>query len=198
MLYWEHRCHPFCTLALFSCPFFKLRASLSCFYWGHHQYAFCTQWHNVSCFLYPECHCHTFCTEGTFILPSVLRAPLSCLQFPRAQLSCLLHWGHHYFAFCTKGTHFMPFVLRAPLSFLLYQGYHYHAFCTEGTIVMPVVPRVPLSCLLTPLLCLLYWGHLWHDLFTAKHCKCREVGWEVEGSRLEAWMKSHKSEVAIT
>ena len=27
---------------------------------------------------------------------------------------------------------------------------------------------------------------------------CRGVGWGVEGSRLEAWMKSHKSEVAIT
>ena len=26
----------------------------------------------------------------------------------------------------------------------------------------------------------------------------REWGWGVEGSRLEAWMKSHKSEVAIT
>ena len=25
-----------------------------------------------------------------------------------------------------------------------------------------------------------------------------EWGWGVEGSRLEAWMKSHKSEVAIT
>ncbi len=28
--------------------------------------------------------------------------------------------------------------------------------------------------------------------------RCRGVGWGVEGSRLEAWMKSHKSEVAIT
>ena len=28
--------------------------------------------------------------------------------------------------------------------------------------------------------------------------KCREAVWGVEGSRLEAWMKSHKSEVAIT
>ena len=27
---------------------------------------------------------------------------------------------------------------------------------------------------------------------------CRGAGWGVEGSRLEAWMKSHKSEVAIT
>ena len=27
---------------------------------------------------------------------------------------------------------------------------------------------------------------------------CRGVGWGVEGSRLEAWMKSHKSEVSIT
>jgi len=25
-----------------------------------------------------------------------------------------------------------------------------------------------------------------------------EWGWGVEGSRLEAWMKSHKSEVAVT
>ena len=31
------------------------------------------------------------------------------------------------------------------------------------------------------------------DLF-----KCRGVVWGVEGSGLEAWMKSHKSEVAIT
>ena len=30
------------------------------------------------------------------------------------------------------------------------------------------------------------------------YCICRGVGWGVEGSRLEAWMKSHKSEVAIT
>ena len=27
---------------------------------------------------------------------------------------------------------------------------------------------------------------------------CRGLGWEVEGSRLAAWMKSHKSEVART
>ena len=27
--------------------------------------------------------------------------------------------------------------------------------------------------------------------------KCRGPGWGVEGSRLEAWMKSHKPEVAI-
>ena len=145
MLYWEHRCHPFCTQELFSCPFFKLRTSLSCFYCGHHQYCFLYWWHYVSCFLYPGCHCHTFCAEGTLILPSILRAPLSCLQFPRTQLSFLLHCGHHYFAFCTKGTHFMPFVLRAPLSCLLYQGLHCHAFwhhcyafCTEAPLAWPV------------------------------------------------------------
>ena len=27
---------------------------------------------------------------------------------------------------------------------------------------------------------------------------CRGAGWAVEGGRLESWMKSHKSEVAIT
>ena len=158
MLYWEHRCHPFCTQELFSCPFFKLRTSLSCFYCGHHQYCFLYWWHYVSCFLYPGCHCHTFCAEGTLILPSILRAPLSCLQFPRTQLSFLLHCGHHYFAFCTKGTHFMPFVLRAPLSCLLYQGLHCHAFwhhcyafCTEGTIGM--------ICVLTNIVRVKRWYH---------------------------------------
>ena len=28
--------------------------------------------------------------------------------------------------------------------------------------------------------------------------ECRGVGWGFEGSRLEAWMKSHKSDVAVT
>ena len=31
-----------------------------------------------------------------------------------------------------------------------------------------------------------------------KYIYVGEWGWGVEGSRLEAWMKSHKSEVAIT
>ena len=29
------------------------------------------------------------------------------------------------------------------------------------------------------------------------YCYCRGAVWGTEGSRLEAWMKSHKSEVAI-
>ena len=38
------------------------------------------------------------------------------------------------------------------------------------------------------------------DITLALHLGCRIYMWggEAEGSRLEAWMKSHKSEVAIT
>ena len=35
-------------------------------------------------------------------------------------------------------------------------------------------------------------------MYKTHSCFCRGVGWGVEGSRLEAWMKGHKSEVAIT
>ena len=36
------------------------------------------------------------------------------------------------------------------------------------------------------------------SIFRRQAYICRGVGWGVEGSRLEAWMKSHKLEVAIT
>ena len=35
-------------------------------------------------------------------------------------------------------------------------------------------------------------------MYKTHACFCRGVGWGVEGSRLEAWMKGHKSEAAIT
>ena len=38
----------------------------------------------------------------------------------------------------------------------------------------------------------------WHYTCIALGLQNIHVGWGVEGSRLEAWMKSHKSEVAVT
>ena len=55
------------------------------------------------------------------------------------------------------------------------------------------------QCLLTaPLHCLLVGCDSSTSSFARKRQLCRGAGWGVEGSRLEALMKSHKSEVAIT
>ena len=46
-----------------------------------------------------------------------------------------------------------------------------------------------------------WWAHndsLYLYFVSNKCLFCRGAVWGVEGSRLEAWMKSHKSEVAIT
>ena len=60
--------------------------------------------------------------------------------------------------------------------------------------------RVPLElpqCRTAPLHCLLVGCDSSTSSPAPKRQLCRGVGWGVEGSRLEAWMKSHKSEVAI-
>ena len=46
--------------------------------------------------------------------------------------------------------------------------------------------------------CVMYTANLAAFTTGYAHLMCRGVEWGVEGSRLEAWMKSHKSEVAIT